>query len=165
MNITYKLTLNQYQEAVNFHYKSTKRPLFVAVFVGLATYTILVGTNFSNTQEVINNVLVAFFSISFYLLFTRIVTAYQAKRIYTKSPLLSNEMKLHISGKGIKQNRTNQTKTLAWETFSKWKKNEKYYLIYTSPHQFNIIPMSAMSEKEIEELDAYLEKYITKKIK
>jgi len=68
MNITYKLTLNEYQEAATFHYKSGKRPLLVAVFLGMATFMMIVGTDFSNTQEVINNILVTFFALSFYIL-------------------------------------------------------------------------------------------------
>jgi len=160
MNITYKLTLNEYQEAVNFHYKTGKRPLFIAVYIGFATFMMLVGTDFSNTRAVLTNMFIVFFAISFYLLFTRMITAYQAKKIYNKSPLLSNEVTLHVSGKGIKQDKKNNDKILPWDLFSKWKKNDKYYLIYTTPHQFNVIPKRAMNEKEEKELDTYLEKYI-----
>lgn len=107
MNITYQLTLNEYQEAVNFHYKTGTRPLFVSLFLGLATFMLLVGTDFSNTHQVVNNILMVFFIIAFYLLFTRMLTAYQAKKVYNKSPLLSEEVTLHISAKGIKQNSQN----------------------------------------------------------
>jgi len=160
MNITYQLTLNEYQEAVNFHYKNTKRPLFVSLFLGVATFMILVGTDFSNTREVINNILVVFFALSFYLLFTRMITAYQAKKIYNKSPILSKEVTLHISGKGIKQDKNNNEKTLAWEYFTKWIENEKYYIMYTSRYQFNVIPKRAMDQKQIEALSVYFTKYI-----
>jgi len=163
MNITYQLTLNEYQEAVNFHYKTTKRPLFIAVFVGLATFMILVGTDFSNIREVITNILITFFAISFYLLFTRIITAYQAKKMYNKSLLLSEEITLHISGKGIKQNKVNDAKLIPWDTFTKWKKNDTYYLIYTSPHQFNVIPIRVMDSKEQKDLEVYLTKYLSSK--
>ena len=79
MNITYQLTLNEYQEAVNFHYKNTKRPLFVSLFVGFATFMMLVGTDFSNTREVINNIFMVFSStIKFrikhgYLLYVKLI--------------------------------------------------------------------------------------------
>jgi len=162
MNITYQLTLNEYQEAAMFHYKTGKRPLLVAVFLGTATFMMLVGTDFSNTQEVINNILVTFFALAFYILFTRMITAYQAKKIYNKNPILSNEVTLRISGKGIQQDKKNNSKTLAWELFSKWKKNEKYYLIYTNPHQFNVIPLRVMNEAQIKELEDFLEKYLKK---
>ena len=162
MNVTYKLTQNEYIEAVYFHYKKGKRPLLVAVFLGMATFTMLVGTDFSNIKEVINNILLTFFALSFYILFTRIITAYQAKKIYTKSPILSNQVTLRISGKGIQQDKKNNAKTLPWNLFSKWNKNEKYYVIYTNAHQFNVIPIRAMSETQTKELDDYLEKYITK---
>ena len=160
MNITYTLTLNEYQEAAMLHYKTGKRPLLVAVFLGAATFMMLVGTDFSNNQEVINNILITFFALAFYILFTRMITAYQAKKIYNKSPMLSKEVTLHISGKGIQQDKQSNAKTLAWDTFTKWKKNEKYYLIYTNLHQFNVIPNRAMMETQQEELETYLKKYL-----
>jgi len=160
MNITYKLTLNEYQEAATFHYKSGKRPLLVAVFLGMATFMMIAGTDFSNTREVISNILVTFFALSFYILFTRMITAYQAKKIYQKSPLLSNEVTLHISGKGINLNKQGNSKILPWDTFKKWKENEKYILLYTNNYQFNVIPKRAMNEKQKEELKAFLNKYL-----
>ena len=160
MNITYTLTLNEYQEAASYHYKTGKRPLLVAVFVGMATFMMLAGTDFSNTQEVINNMLMTFFALSFYILFTRMITAWQAKKIYNKSPLLSNEVTLHISGKGINLDKNQTDKILPWEVFSKWKKNEKHYLLYTNAYQFNVIPKRVMTETQINELETYLEKYL-----
>jgi len=160
MNITYKLTLNEYQEAATFHYKSGKRPLLVAVFLGMATFMMIVGTDFSNTREVISNILVTFFALSFYILFTRMITAYQAKKIYKKSPLLSNEVTLHISGKGINLNKQGNSKILPWDTFTKWKENEKYILLYTNNYQFNVIPKRAMDENQKEELKEFLNKYL-----
>ena len=160
MNITYKLTLNEYQEAATFHYKSGKRPLLVAVFLGMATFMMIVGTDFTNTREVINNILVTFFALSFYILFTRMITAYQAKKIYQKSPLLSNEVTLYVSGKGINLNKKANTKILPWDTFRKWKENEKYILLYTNHYQFNVIPKRTMKENELQELKGYLHKYL-----
>lgn len=160
MNITYQLTLNEYQEAVNFHYKTGKRPIFIAIFLGMATFMMLVGTDFSNTREVINNILMTFFVLSFYLLFTRMITAYQAKKTYNKSPILSKEVTLRVSGKGITHDKKNNNKIITWDMFLKWKKNEKYYLIYTSSYQFNVIPKRVLTEKEQEELEGYFLKYI-----
>ena len=160
MKITYQLTLNEYQEAANVHYKRGKRPLFVAVFLGMATFMLLVGTDFSNTQSVINNILITFFALAFYLLFTRMLTAYQAKKVYNKSPILSKEVSLRISGKGIRYDKKEEGKTMPWDYFSKWKKNDKYYLLYTNSYQFNVIPKRAMNEAQVEELESYLKKYI-----
>jgi len=160
MNIPYQLTLNEYQEAVNYHYKTGKRPIFVSLFIGLATFMILVGTDFSSTRDVMTKMFMVFFTISFYILFTRMITAYQAKKIYNKNPILSNEVILHISGKGIQLDKKSHSKTLPWNLFIKWKKNEKYYILYTSSHQFNIIPIRAMNETQIKELEDFLEKYL-----
>ncbi len=160
MNIKYTLTLNEYQEAAMFHYKSGKRPLLVAVFLGMATFMMIIGTDFTNTAEVISNILVTFFALSFYILFTRMITAYQAKKIYNKSPMLSSEVSLRASGKGINLNKIIDTKTLPWDRFTKWKKNEKYYLLYTNSYQFNVIPLRVMDKKQEEELEAFLVKYL-----
>lgn len=160
MNITYQLTLNEYQEAILLHYKNTNRPLIISIFAGFATFFILLGTDFDNTREVIDNMLVVFFSLSFYILFTRIITAYQAKRVYTKSHLLSCEVTLHLSGKGINLNRQSDNKTLPWTTFIKWIENDKYAIVYTSRYHFNVIPKRAMGPKENAQLQSYFKKYL-----
>ena len=85
---------------------------------------------------------------------------YRAKKIYNKSPILSKEVTLHISGKGINLNKRKQSKIFPWNTFTTYKKNKKYYLIYTNMHQFNVIPLRAIDEKQTVELNGYLEKYL-----
>ena len=161
MNITYQLTQDEYQQAVNLHHKKTQRVVFLAVYVMVAAIIVTVGTDFSNTREVITNSLAAFFSIAFYMLFVRMISTYQAKSIYQKSTVLPYETTLHISGKGITLNKKGNNPTIPWSAFSKWKKNEDFYLIYTSPRQFNIIPTHVMNDSQKKELDTYLEKYIT----
>ena len=161
MNITYKLTQDEYQQAVNLHHKKTQRMIFLAVYVMVAAIIVAVGTDFSNTREVITNMLAAFFSIAFYMLFVRMISTYQAKSIYQKSTVLPYETTLHISGKGITLHKEGDKPSIPWSVFSKWKKNDHFYLIYTSPRQFNIIPTRVMNDSQKKELDAYLEKYIT----
>jgi len=120
----------------------------------------LLGTDFSNTREVITNILTVFFAISAYLLFVRMLTAYQAKKVYINSPILSKEVSLRVSKKGIQYNKSANKELLPWDNFTKWKQNEKYYLLYTNHYQFNVIPKRALSEEQIKELEDYLEKYI-----
>lgn len=160
MNISYQLSQDEYLKAVDLHHKKSHRVLKLVVYIALATIIVLVGTDFSNTREIITNILAAFFSISFYMLFVRMLTAYQAKNIYTKSPTLSYEITLRISGKGIRFDKKGNEKTIPWSAFSKWKKDENFYLLYTSPRQFNVIPTRVMSTIHINELEGYLEKYI-----
>lgn len=160
MNITYQLTPEEYLQAVNLHHEKSHRILKLVVYIALATIIVLVGTDFSNTREIITNILAAFFSISFYMLFVRMLSAYQAKNIYTKSPTLKSEITLRISGKGIKFDYKGKEKTLPWSAFIKWKKDEKFYLLYTSPRQFNAIPTSVMTDIQKKEFDDYLEKYL-----
>lgn len=160
MNITYQLTQDEYQQAVNLHHKKGQRVIFLAIYMMLAAVIVLVGTDFSNTREIITNILAAFFSIAFYMLFVRMISAYQAKSIYHKSAVLPYETTLHISGKGIRLPNNTTDASIPWSAFGKWKKDEHFYLIYTTPRQFNVIPARAMSESQKKELDAYLEKYI-----
>jgi len=160
MNITYQLTQDEYQQAVNLHHKKGKRVLMLAIYATLATIIVVVGTDFSNTREIITNVIAVFFSISFYMLFVRMLSAYQAKSVYQKSTILPHEVTLHISGKGIKLDKNTKDTSIPWSAFSKWKNDEYFYLLYTNPRRFNVIPTRAMSEAEKKEFDAYLEKYI-----
>ena len=159
MNITYQLSQEEYLQAVNLHHKKSHRGIKLAIYIALATGIVLLGTDFSNTSEIITNILTAFFSISFYMLFVRILSAYQAKNIYTKSPTLKTEITLRISGKGIRFDNKGTEKTMPWSIFTKWKKDEKFYLLYTTPRQFNVIPVRVMNDIQRKEFDDYLEKY------
>ncbi len=160
MNITYQLTQDEYLQAVNLHHKKGKRVFMLAIYAMLATVIVIVGTDFSNSREIITNSVAAFFSISFYMLFVRMLSAYQAKSVYQKSTTLPYEITLHISGKGIKLDKNSNDASIPWSAFSKWKNDEKFYLLYTNPRRFNVIPVRAMSEVQKKELDTYLRKYI-----
>ena len=160
MNITYQLSQEEYLHAVNLHHKKGTRLIRLAIYIALATIIVIVGTDFSNTREIITNVIAAFFSISFYILFVRMLSVYQAKSVYQKSATLPYEITLHISGKGIKLDKNSNNISIPWKAFSKWKNDEHFYLLYTNPRRFNVIPTRAMSETQKKEFDAYLEKYI-----
>jgi len=161
MNITYKLTLDEYQKAVSLHLNRGNRLVMLAIYIVLAAGIVFLGTDFSDTREVITNVLAIFFSIAFYMLFVRMLSAYQAKSIYNKSPTLSHEMTLRVSGKGIKLDKKTNNATIPWSAFLKWKQDENFYLLYTGPRYFNVIPKHALTATQSEELEAYLQKYIS----
>ena len=160
MNITYQLTHDEYLQAVNLHHKKGRRAVTLAIYIMLATMIVIIGTDFSNTREIITNIIAAIFSISFYLLFVRILTVYQAKSVYQKSATLAHEITLHISGKGIKLDKNSNDISIPWSAFYKCKNDEQFYILYTNPRRFNVIPTRALSEKQKEEFDAYLKKYI-----
>jgi hypothetical protein len=161
MNITYQLTQDEYLQAVNLHHKNGSRIIRLAIYIVLAAIIVIVGTDFSNTREIITNIIAAFFSISFYILFVRMLSVYQAKSVYEKSAVLPYEVTLHISAKGVILDKSDNKAAIPWSTFIKWKNNENFYLLYTNPRRFNVIPTRAMSEKQKKEFDAYLEKYIS----
>ncbi len=160
MKITYQLSLEEYLQAVSLHQSKSHQVFKLVVYIALAAVIVIMGTDFSNQSEIITNVLAAFFSISFYMLFVRILSVYQAKNIYMKSLTLKNEISLYISGKGIRFNYEGKDNTLPWSHFSKWKKNEKFYLLYTNPRQFKVIPLRSMNELQEKEFDAYVKKYL-----
>ena len=161
MNITYQLTQDEYLQAINLHHKTGKRVFMLAIYAMLATIIVMVGTDFSNTREIVTNIIAAFFSISFYMLFVRMLSAYQAKSVYQKSTTLPYEITLHISGKGIKLDKNSNDASIPWSAFNQWKNNDRFYLLYTNPRRFNVIPVRAMSTVQKKELDAYLRKYIS----
>lgn len=158
MKITYKLTKDEYLEALQLHQKGGLKRVLMGVYIGFAVLVILIGTDFSNTREIIMNMLALFFAVAFYLLLTKIVGTFQSKKLYDKSTTLSEEVTLRITGKGIKVNE--QSSFIAWDTFSKYKENEKYYILYLSMNNFKILPKSAMNEQEQKEFAEYLDKYL-----
>ncbi len=160
MHITYQLAQEEYLRAVNLHHKKGTRLIRLAIYIALAAIIVIVGTDFSNTREITTNVIAAFFSISFYILFVRMLSVHQAKSVYKKSAVLPYEVTLYISAKGIKLDKNNNKVSIPWNAFNKWKNDEDFYLLYTNPRRFNVIPTRAMSEAQKKEFDAYLEKYI-----
>ena len=160
MNITYQLTQEEYLQAVNLHHKKSARVLRLAIYIALAAVIVIFGTDFSNTREIITNIIAAFFSISFYILFVRMLTAYQAKSVYKKSTTLPHEITLHISGKGIRFDKLSNKGSIPWNLFNRWKADEHFYLLYTGPRRFNVIPTRALNEKQKEEFETYLKKYL-----
>ena len=160
MNITYQLSQEEYIQAVNLHHKKSTRIIRVAIYIVLAAIIVIFGTDFTNTREIITNIIAAFFSISFYLLFVRILTLYQAKSVYKKSKTLPYENTLHISGKGIRLDKSGKDISIPWSAFTHAKSDEKFYLLYTTPRRFNVIPVRALNEKEKKMFDEYLKKYI-----
>ena len=161
MNISYQLTQEEYLQAVNLHHKKGHRLVMLAIYIVLAAMIVVVGTDFSNTREIITNSITAFFSISFYMLFVRMLSAHQAKKVYQKSATLPYKITLKISGKGIKLDKNSNNASIPWSAFSQWKNDERFYLLYTNPRRFNVIPLRAMSTLQKKELDAYLRKYIS----
>jgi len=160
MNITYKLSQDEYLQAVNLHHKKGSRLLRLSIYIALATIIVIFGTDFSNTREIVTNIIAAIFSISFYMLFVRLLTAYQAKSVYQKSTILPHETTLHISGKGIILDKSNKNISIPWSAFNKYKSDKNFYLLYTNPRRFNVIPAHALNENQKKEFDGYLKKYI-----
>lgn len=160
MNITYQLSQEEYIQAVNLHHKKGTRLLRLAIYIALAAIIVIFGTDFSNTREIIIHIIAAFFSISFYILFVRMLTDYQARSVYKKSKILPFENTLHISGKGIRLDKSNKDLSIPWSAFTHSRSDEKFYLLYTNPRRFNVIPARVLNEKEKKEFDTYLKKYI-----
>jgi len=161
MNITYKLSPEEYLQAVNLHHKKGSRLLRLAIYIALAAVIVIFGTDFSNTREIITNIIAAIFSISFYMLFVRMLTTYQARSVYLKSSILPHETTLHISGKGIRLDKNSKNISIPWSAFNKYKSDESFYLLYTNSRRFNVIPTRALNEDQKKEFDEYLKKYIS----
>jgi len=162
MKITYQLSEEEYLQGIGLHQKQGVKFFLIGIYGSLSLLFVLVFTDFSDTYTIIRNIVILFFSIAFYVLFTNVIGAYQNKKIYQKSTTLNKKVTLRISGKGIKID--NQEKSIAWSTFSKWKENENFYILYANMRNFKIIPKRVMNELEIKELDGFFKKYIKKNI-
>ena len=162
MRVTYQLSEEEYLQGVALHQKRGVKFFLIGIYGSLSLLFVLVFTDFTDTYTIIRNVIILFFSIAFYVLFTNVISAYQNRKLYQNSKTLNKKVTLRISGKGIKID--NQEKSITWSTFSKWKQDEKFYILYANMRNFKIIPKSAMSELEIKELHEFLQKYIKKEI-
>jgi hypothetical protein len=162
MKVSYQLSEEEYLEGVALHQKRGVKVFLIGIYGSLSLLFVLVFTDFSDVYTIIRNVIILFFSIAFYILFTNVIGNYQNKKLYKSSKTLNKKVTLRISGKGIKID--NQEKSIAWSTFSKWKQNENFYILYANMRNFKIIPKRAMSAFELKELGSFIEKYIKKEI-
>ena len=158
MKITYQLKKDEYLEGIELHHKMGYRKLILFVFIAFTTTIVLIITDYSDGREIFRNFGALFFAISFYILLTKMIRTYQHKKFYDKSNTLSNEVTLRVTGKGIRIDE--QEKPISWDKFTKYKKDTKYFILYTSLTNFKIIPTSSMSLLELKEFSTLIEKYI-----
>jgi len=158
MKIKYKLTKEEYLEAVKLHQKMGFRKLMIAVYIMMAVTVVLITTDYSSMRDIFRNFGALFFGIAFYLLLSKMLGEYQSKRLYERSETLSKETTLRVSAKGIRVG--NNDKPITWDTFSKYKENDEYVILYTSIANFKIIPKSAMNEIELKEFIDFIEEHI-----
>lgn len=158
MKITYQLTQDEYLKGITLHQKTGFKNILITVYASFTLLFVLVFTDFSDTYAIIRNVMILFFAIAFYVLFTNVIGTYQSKKLYEKSTTLNKKIALRISGKGIKID--SQERSISWESFSKWKENEAFYIMYLNMRNFKIIPKRAMNQIEKKEFANYLDKYL-----
>ena len=158
MKIEYKLTQEQYLEAIALHQKMGFRKLMMAVYIMVAFMLVIITTDYSQTREIVRNFGVLFFAVSFYLLLTKMLGTYQSKKLYERSETLSKDTILRVSAKGIRV--ANNEKPIPWNTFRKYKEDENYVILYTGIANFKIIPKSAMNLHELKEFIALIEEHI-----
>lgn len=158
MKIKYKLTQKEYLEAITLHQKMGFRKLMVAIYIMVALTIVIITTDYSDTREIFRNFGALFFAIAFYLLLTKMLGTYQSKRLYERSETLSKEVSLRVSAKGIRVG--NNDKPMGWDTFTKYKEDDKYVILYTGITNFKIIPKSVMNVRELKEFTEYIEEHI-----
>jgi hypothetical protein len=158
MKIEYKLSLEEYLEAIKLHQKMGFRKLMMMIYIMVAIVIIVISTDYSDGREIFRNFGALFFAIAFYLLLTSMIGKYQSKKLYEKSATLSKDTFLRVSAKGIRV--ASNEKTISWDTFTKYKEDDNYVILYTGINNFKIIPKSVMNKNELNEFIAYLEKHI-----
>ena len=162
MKINYRLTQEQYLEAVALHQKMGFRKLMIAIYIMVAVVSIVIITDYSDTREIVRNFGGLFFAIAFYLLLSKMLGNYQSKKLYEQSETLSKEITLRVSAKGIRVG--NNEKPITWDTFTKYKEDDKYVILYTGIMNFKIIPKSAMNVIALKEFTQLIEEHINMRV-
>ncbi len=158
MKIKYKLTQEEYLEAILLHQKMGFRKLMMAVYIMMAVMVVIISTDYSSTREIFRNFGALFFAVAFYLLLSKMLGTYQSKKLFERSETLSKETTLRVSAKGIRVG--NNEKPIPWDTFSKYKEDDNYVILYTGIANFKIIPKSAMNPHELKEFIELIETHI-----
>ncbi|CAA6809426.1 MAG: Unknown protein [uncultured Sulfurovum sp.] len=158
MKIKYKLSQEEYLEAITLHQKMGFRKLMIAVYIMVAVMVVIMSTDYSDTRIIFRNFGALFFAIAFYLLLSKMLGTYQSKKLYEQSDTLSKDTTLRVSAKGIRVG--SNDKPISWDTFSKYKENDKYVILYTGINRFKIIPKSVMTVHELKEFTEYIEEHI-----
>lgn len=158
MKIQYQLTLEEYLDAVVLHQKMGFRKLMIFIYVMMAITVVLITTDYSSTREIFRNFGALFFAVAFYLLLSKMLGNYQSKRLFEGSETLSNDTTLRVSAKGIRVG--NNEKLITWDTFTKYKEDDNYVILYVGINNFKIIPKSAMNAINLKEFIYLIETHI-----
>lgn len=158
MKIKYTLTQEEYLEAIVLHQKMGFRKLMIAIYVMVAVMVVIMSTDYSDTRAIFRNFGALFFAIAFYLLLSKMLGTYQSKKLFERSETLSKETILRVSAKGIRVG--NNEKPITWDTFSKYKEDDKYIILYTGINSFKIIPKSVMNPIDLKAFIDLIEEHI-----
>ena len=160
MKIEYKLSQEEYLEGVSLHHAMGYRKLMMFIYIAFAVTVVVITTDYSDGRGIFRNFGALFFAITFYLLLTKMIGNYQSKKLYERSDTLSAEITLRVTAKGIRVGENE--KAIPWKTFTKYKDNEKYFLLYTSLNNFKIVPKNVMNKLALEEFSETLKKHVIK---
>ena len=160
MKIEYKLSQEEYLESINLHHAMGYRKLMIFIYIAFATTVVVITTDYSDGREIFRNFGALFFAVTFYLLLTKMIGNYQSKKLYERSETLSADTTLRVTAKGIRVGENE--KAIPWKTFTKYKENEKYFLLYTSLNNFKIVPKHVMNKMNLDEFSSILAKHIIK---
>ena len=168
MPLEYRLSLKDYQEANQAHYKSQRFWYFL--IWGLSLLMILLGIVYTFASFItlgfIGSLIKGTFSLFigiFFCPYFNLFQGYFITRAWRSQPSLREAMNLNITQEGLDCKAETYESKVQWQIFVKFLETKNVFMLYQAEALFNIIPKRAFnSDEEIEEFREILSAKIRK---
>ena len=87
---------------------------------------------------------------------------WQARSQFRSQPIYQNAITLKADSDGICRSSLGFNSSISWQNLYRWTEVQKYFLVFTSPAQWHIIPKRCLSTEEIAEFRSVLDNNLKK---
>jgi len=165
MEFTFTLTQIEFNKAFKLHISQSinKRIGIVMIFIGLLLL-VSTNTNFNDINSIIATCITAIILLLISFIFAKVIRCILSNKLYTKNTIISKELTISISNNGLTIKHNVGHSFLTWSGIYKWVNNQDFYLLYTAPNIFYIIPTRVIKDDEDKKLLQYLTRYTSPEV-
>jgi len=157
MEFTFTLAEIEFNEAVKLHIsKSLDRRIGIIMLLLGSILLFFNNTNLNDINSIISTSIALILLILFSYIFGKVLRSILIKKLYRKSTIINKELSISIFDDGLTMKHHVGHSFITWNGIYKWVNNKDFYLLYTAPNAFYIIPNRAINDTEEEKLLQYL---------
>jgi len=153
MKFTFTLSQEEFNNAYKLHISQniSKKMTLIILLIGIILFTFS-NTNFNDTNSIISTFVAIIIILLASFVFVKILRPKILKNLYEKNTIINDEVIISISNSGLNIQHKFGNQSIAWNGIYKYTYNQDFYLLYTAPNIFYILPTKIMNKQEEEKL-------------